>query len=256
MAVMIKDQEAFEKMRRAGKIVAEVLQEMQRLIKPGISTADLDKAAEEIIRSHGALPSFKGYYGYPASICASIDEMVIHGIPNKDMILREGQIISIDVGAKKDGYHGDAARTFPVGRISEEDRKLIKAAKDAFYEGYSRIRPGIHLYKISAGIQKTAEKAGFSVVRDYVGHGIGREMHEDPQVPNYRPRVLSRGLRLEEGMAIAVEPMITAGSWKVEVLPDGWGVITRDGSKAAHYENTILITKDGGEITTTLPGLE
>ena len=135
MAVMIKDQEAFEKMRRAGKIVAEVLQEMQRLIKPGISTADLDKAAEEIIRSHGALPSFKGYYGYPASICASIDEMVIHGIPNKDTILREGQIISIDVGAKKDGFHGDAARTFPVGRSSEEDRKQIKAAEAAFYEG-------------------------------------------------------------------------------------------------------------------------
>jgi len=254
MAITIKDQEAFIRMRAAGRVVAEVLQEMERLVRPGISTADLDEAAEEIIRSHGALPSFKGYFGYPASICASIDEMVIHGIPSKDTILKEGQIISIDVGANKDGYHGDAARTFPVGKVSAEDQRLIEVTRNSFYEGFSAIRPGVHLYKISARIQKTAEKAGFGVVRDYVGHGIGRAMHEDPQVPNYRPLRFSRGLRLEEGMAIAVEPMITAGTWKVNVLPDGWGVVTRDGRKAAHYENTILITKEGPEITTILPG--
>lgn len=252
MAITIKDQEGALKMREAGRIVAEVLEAMKELVRPGVSTKELDQAAEEIIRSHHAIPSFKGYSGFPASICASIDEEVIHGIPSKQRILKEGQIISIDVGAYKDGYHGDACRTYGVGAISEEDQRLIKAAENGFFAGCRLLKSGAYLYDISKAIQRSVEREGFSVVRDYVGHGIGKAMHEEPMIPNYKPFGFQRGVRLQKGMALAIEPMITAGSYKVSVLSDGWTVVTKDKSKAAHYENSVLITEDGYEILTIL----
>lgn len=239
-------------MREAGRIVAEVLEAMKELVQPGVSTKELDQAAEEIIRSHHAIPSFKGYGGFPASICTSIDDEVIHGIPSKKRILEEGQIISIDVGAYKGGYHGDACRTYGVGNISSEDQRLIKAAENGFFAGCRLLKSGVYLYDISKAIQKSVESEGFGVVRDYVGHGIGKQMHEEPMVPNYRPVGFQRGVKLQEGMALAIEPMITAGSYKVSVRPDQWTVVTRDGSKAAHYENSVFITEDGYEILTIL----
>lgn len=239
-------------MRKAGRIVAEVLEAMKELVRPGISTKQLDEEAEKIIRSFGAEPSFKGYGGYPASICCSIDDEVIHGIPSRTRILKEGQIISIDVGAYKDGYHGDAARTYGVGKISEQDEKLIKACEESFFQGLQVLKPQVYLYDVSKAIQKSVKRSGFEVVRDYTGHGIGKQMHEDPLVPNYRPLSLSRGIRLKPGMAIAIEPMITAGSHKVITRSDGWTVVTLDGKKAAHYENSVLITEEGYEILTIL----
>ena len=239
-------------MREAGRIVAEVLEAMKELVQPGVSTKELDQAAEEIIRSHHAIPSFKGYGGFPASICTSIDDEVIHGIPSKKRILEEGQIISIDVGAYKGGYHGDACRTYGVGNISSEDQRLIKAAENGFFAGCRLLKSGVYLYDISKAIQKSVESEGFGVVRDYVGHGIGKQMHEEPMVPNYRPVGFQRGVKLQKGMALAIEPMITAGSYKVSVRPDQWTVVTRDGSKAAHYENSVFITEDGYEILTIL----
>lgn len=239
-------------MRKAGRIVAEVLEAMKELVRPGVSTKQLDEEAEKIIRSFGAEPSFKGYGGYPASICCSIDDEVIHGIPARERILKEGQIISIDVGAYKDGYHGDAARTYGVGKISEQDEKLIKACEESFFQGLQVLKPQVYLYDVSKAIQKSVKRSGFEVVRDYTGHGIGKQMHEDPLVPNYRPLSLSRGIRLKPGMAIAIEPMITAGSHKVITKSDGWTVVTLDGKKAAHYENSVLITEEGYEILTIL----
>ena len=239
-------------MRKAGRIVAEVLEAMKELVRPGVSTKQLDEEAEKIIRSFGAEPSFKGYGGYPASICCSIDDEVIHGIPARERILKEGQIISIDVGAYKDGYHGDAARTYGVGKISEQDEKLIKACEESFFQGLQVLKPQVYLYDVSKAIQKSVKRSGFEVVRDYTGHGIGKQMHEDPLVPNYRPLSLSRGIRLKPGMAIAIEPMITAGSHKVITRSDGWTVVTLDGKKAAHYENSVLITEEGYEILTIL----
>ena len=239
-------------MREAGRIVAEVLEAMKELVQPGVSTKELDQAAEEIIRSHHATPSFKGYGGFPASICTSVDDEVIHGIPSKKRILKEGEIISIDVGAYKNGYHGDACRTYGVGEISSEDQRLIKAAENGFFAGCRLLKSGAYLYDISRAIQKSVESEGFGVVRDYVGHGIGKQMHEEPMVPNYRPVGFQRGVKLQKGMALAIEPMITAGSYRVSVRPDQWTVVTRDGSKAAHYENSVLITEDGYEILTIL----
>lgn len=239
-------------MRKAGRIVAEVLEAMKELVRPGVSTKQLDEEAEKIIRSFGAKPSFKGYGGYPASICCSIDDEVIHGIPSRERILKEGQIISIDVGAYKDGYHGDAARTYGVGKISEQDEKLIKACEESFFQGLQVLKPQVYLYDVSKAIQRSVKRSGFEVVRDYTGHGIGKQMHEDPLVPNYRPLSLSRGIRLKPGMAIAIEPMITAGSHKVITRSDGWTVVTLDGKKAAHYENSVLITEEGYEILTIL----
>ena len=187
-----------------------------------------------------------------ASICASIDDEVIHGIPSEKRILEQGQIISIDVGAVKDGYHGDACRTYGVGTISQEDQRLIKAAENGFFAGCRLLKSGAYLYDISGAIQRSVESEGFGVVRDYVGHGIGTKMHEEPMIPNYRPLTFHRGVKLQKGMALAIEPMITAGSYKVSVRPDQWTVVTRDGSKAAHYENSVLITEDGYEILTIL----
>ncbi len=247
MSITIKKDVHIAAMRLAGRITGEVLNLMAKEIRPGISTAELDNIAEEYIRSKGAVPSFKGLYGYPASICASVNNEIIHGIPDGRR-LKEGDIISIDTGAYINGFHGDAARTFAVGEISPERQRLIDVTRESFFRGIEYAKEGNHLSEISAAIQDYAESSGFSVVRDYVGHGIGREMHEDPEVPNYRRGRL--GPRLIKGMTIAVEPMLTAGSFRVRTLKNDWTVVTRDGSDSAHYENTVLITDGEPELFT------
>ena len=248
MSITIKTNEEIAIMREAGKIVADTHELLESMIKPGISTFDLDKAAEEFIKSKNAIPSFKDYNGYPANICASINEEVVHGIPSKKRILKEGDIISIDIGAYYNGFHGDAARTHGVGEISEEARNLIDATKQCFFEGLKVIKEGNHLHQISSAIQNYVEERGYSVVRDLVGHGVGRKLHEEPQVPNYK--IIGRGPKLLKNMVIAVEPMINIGRYEVRWLDDDWTVVTMDGSLSAHYENTICITEDGYELLT------
>ncbi|NLL70031.1 MAG: type I methionyl aminopeptidase [Epulopiscium sp.] len=250
MAITIKSQEEIEQMRIAGKIVAETHALLEEAIRPGITTKELDQIAEQFILSKGATPSFKGYYGYPASICTSINEEVVHGIPS-DRVLQEGDIISLDIGACIGGYHGDAARTHGVGQISEEVQRLIRVTRESFYEGMKWAKKGNHLYEISSAIQKYVELHGFSVVRDFVGHGIGQKMHEDPQIPNYKPK--GRGPRLETGMVLAIEPMVNLGAYEVRILSNDWTVVTRDGQWSAHYENTLAITDEGYELLTILP---
>ncbi|WP_105616884.1 type I methionyl aminopeptidase [Vallitalea okinawensis] len=250
MAITIKNADQILKVREASKIVAEVHGLMKEAVKPGISTYELDKMAEDLIRSRGAVPSFKGYYGYPASICASINDQVIHGIPSKNTVLQEGDIISVDVGAYLNGYHGDGARTYPVGEISEDAKDLIEVTRNSFFEGIKFAKEGNHLHEISSNIQKYVESHGYSVVRDFVGHGIGESMHEDPQIPNYKVR--GRGPKLQKGMTLAIEPMVNIGRHEVRVLSDNWTVITIDGSLSAHYEHTILITEDSPELLTQI----
>lgn len=243
----IKSDTELEYMRSAGKVVADTLAMIEKVIKPGITTAEIDKIAEEFILAQGAIPSFKGYGGFPGSICASVNDVVIHGIPN-DTILVEGDIISVDCGAILNGYHGDAARTFPVGSISKEAQHLIDVTKESFFKGIEKAVVGNRLTDISAAIQKHAESFGYSVVRDFVGHGIGTSMHEDPQVPNYG--TAGKGPKLVHGVVLAIEPMINMGNYRVKIKPDGWTVVTSDGKLSAHYENTIAITNDGVEILT------
>lgn len=243
----IKSDTELEYMRSAGKVVADTLAMIQEVIKPGITTAEIDKLVEEFILAQGAIPSFKGYGGFPGSICASVNDVVIHGIPN-DTVLVEGDIISVDCGAILNGYHGDAARTFPVGSISKEAQHLIDVTKESFFKGIEKAVVGNRLTDISAAIQKHAESFGYSVVRDFVGHGIGTAMHEDPQVPNYG--TAGKGPKLVHGVVLAIEPMINMGNYKVKIKPDGWTVVTSDGKLSAHYENTIAITNDGVEILT------
>ncbi len=243
----IKSDTELEYMRSAGKVVADTLAMIQKVIKPGITTAEIDKLAEEFILAQGAIPSFKGYGGFPGSICASINDVVIHGIPN-NTVLVEGDIISVDCGAILNGYHGDAARTFPVGNISKEAQHLIDVTKESFFKGIEKAVVGNRLTDISAAIQKHAESFGYSVVRDFVGHGIGTSMHEDPQVPNYG--TAGKGPKLVHGVVLAIEPMINMGNYKVKIKPDGWTVVTSDGKLSAHYENTIAITNEGVEILT------
>lgn len=245
--IIIKSNQEIDKMRKAGKVVADCHLYLQELIKPGITTLELDQKAEEFIRKAGAYPTFLNYNGYPKSICASINEEIIHGIPG-NRVLKEGDIISIDLGATLDGFVGDAARTHAVGKISEEDQKLIDVTRESFFKGIEQAKVGNRLSDISHAVQQHAESNGFSVVRDYVGHGIGREMHEAPQIPNYgEPH---HGPKLKAGMCLAIEPMINAGVYDLNVLDDGWTVITADNKKSAHYENTIVITEDGPEILT------
>lgn len=247
MAIVIKNEEQIAKMRSSGKALAELMGILEKEIRPGITTLELDKIAEEFIKSKGARGSFKGYGGFPATICASINEEVIHGIPSARKLVN-GDIISIDLGVLIDGYHADAARTFPVGIITPEDERLIKVTRDCFYEGIKFAKAGNHLNEIGAAIQDCAEKNGFSVVREFVGHGIGRQLHEAPSVANYRQP--SRGVKLQKGMTLAVEPMVNSGTWKVEVLEDGWTTVTKDGKRSAHYENTLLITDGEPELFT------
>lgn len=248
--IILKSKKEIELIREAGKIVAYTHEVVKEAIKPGISTLELDAIAEKTIRKYNALPSFKGYGGFPGSICASRNEVVVHGIPKKTEILMEGDIISIDIGAQYKGYHGDAAKTHPVGSISQEDIRLIEETRASFYKGIEQALVGKRLSDISHAIQMHVETFGFSVVREFVGHGVGMSLHEDPQIPNYGPP--DRGPRLESGMVLAIEPMINQGTYKVQVLEDGWTVVTLDNKKSSHYEHTIAITDNGPDILTKL----
>ena len=234
-------------MRRAGRVVAEVLALVEEELRPGVSTAHLDAVAEEHIRRSGATPSFKGYHGYPSSICISIDREVVHGIPG-DRTIRDGQVVSIDAGAIVDGWHGDAARTFVVGDAPEPVRELVEATRRALEAGVAAARVGNRIWDVSAAVEDVALPRGYGIVRPYVGHGIGTAMHEEPQVPNYRTK--SRGIELASGICLAIEPMFTLGSADVETLADGWTVVTRDGSIAAHWEDSIAVTENGPEVLT------
>jgi len=245
--IRIKSLQEIQKMRAAGRIVAEVFEVLKPHIVPGITTYELDKIAAEHIVKSGATCSFYNYSGYPGHVCISVNEEVIHGIPGKKK-LKDGDIVSVDVGACIDGYHGDAARTFAVGDISPDAKKLIDVTEESFFAGIEFAKPGYRLGDISASIQEIVEKNGFSVVRDFVGHGIGSMLHEEPEVPNFGAR--GRGPRLIPGMTIAVEPMVNIGTYKVNTLSDDWTVVTADGKLSAHYENTILITDKGAEILT------
>lgn len=236
-------------MREAGRIVAETHQVLAKAIRPGVTTKQLDQLAEEYIRSKDAIPSFKGYGGFPGSICASVNEELVHGIPG-DRVLNEGDIISLDIGAEYKGYHGDSAWTYPVGEITREAAKLLEVTERSLYEGLALIKPDVRLYTISHAIQKCIEGEGFSVVREYVGHGIGQKLHEEPQIPNYGTP--DRGPRLKAGMVLAIEPMVNAGERYVRTLEDDWTVVTVDGALCAHFEHTVAVTADGYEILTTL----
>ena len=246
MSVSVKSNREIELMREAGKILGTVLNELSKEIKPGMTTHRIDQLGEEMIRSYGCIPSFLGYGGFPASICVSVNNEVVHGIPNKHHIIKEGDIVSLDAGVIYKGYHSDAARTHAVGAISPEAQKLIDVTRQSFFEGIKFAKAGNHLNDISAAIQKYAESFGFGVVRDLVGHGIGSHLHEDPEIPNFARK--RKGILLQPGMTLAIEPMITEGSYEVVWLDDDWTVMTEDGGWAAHYENTILITEGEPEI--------
>ena len=247
--IIIKNNKEIDLMRSAGRIVAETLLLVEEKVRPGITPAEIDRIAEEFITKHGAKPSFKGLYGFPASLCISVNEQVVHGIPG-GYVLKDGDIVSVDCGAYLNGFHGDAARTFAVGNVSEEANKLIKVTEQSFFKGIEYAKVGNRLTDISHGIQSYIEASGFAVVRDFVGHGIGRVVHEDPDVPNFgKP---GRGPKLAQGMALAIEPMVNLGSYKVKTLNDDWTVVTSDGSLSAHYENTIVILPDGPEILTLI----
>ncbi len=240
--ISIKSAKEIEKMKEAGRILSIVHDELEQFIRPGISTWDIDKKGYDLIKSFGCEPSFLNYNGYPASICVSIDDEVVHGIPSKNHILHEGNIVSLDAGVIYEGFHSDAARTHAVGQISDEAQRLIDVTKQSFFEGIQFAKVGNYLHDISEAIQKYVEKNGFSVVRDLVGHGIGKNLHEEPEIPNYKVR--GRGPKLVPGMTLAIEPMVNAGGFDVWWLEDDWTVVTQDGSLSAHYENTVLITED------------
>ncbi|MEL7654568.1 MAG: type I methionyl aminopeptidase [Bacillota bacterium] len=246
--IIIKSQQEIDIMRESGKVTAYILSELFNVIRPGISTKEIDEFVEGIILKNHMIPSFKGYNGYPASACVSVNEEVVHGIPSAKKILQEGDIVSVDVGCTHKGYVSDAARTYPVGKVSPEAQKLISVTEASFFEGLKFCKEGYRLSDISAAIQMKAESEGFSVIRDFVGHGIGRAMHEEPQIPNYgKP---GRGPRLASGMVFAIEPMINQGAYEVEVLQDNWTVVTVDGKLSAHYENTVVITDGEPELLT------
>jgi len=248
--IVLKSPSELSRMRQAGRIVAEVLADLQQKIRPGINTAELNELAYQIITRQKAIPSFKGYRGFPASVCVSINEEVVHGIPNKKRYLGEGDIVSFDVGAIYQGYHGDAAITVGVGEIAEAAKELLAATAGALAAGIRQSRAGNRAGDVSWAIQDYAESRGYSVVREYTGHGIGRQMHEDPQIPNYGQR--KRGLLLKPGMTFALEPMVNVGDWRTRVLADDWTVVTKDGKLSAHFEHTIAITEGEAEILTRL----
>ncbi|SFB25080.1 MULTISPECIES: type I methionyl aminopeptidase [unclassified Bacillus (in: firmicutes)] len=245
--IICKTPRELDIMREAGRIVALTHQELKKHIAPGITTKELDKIAEDVIRSHKAIPSFKGYNGFTGSICASVNNELVHGIPG-NRVLVEGDIISIDIGAEYNGYHGDSAWTYPVGKIDEETQRLLDVTEQSLFKGLEEAKPGERLSNISHAIQTYVEANGFSVVREYVGHGIGQDLHEDPQIPHYGPP--NRGPRLKPGMVLAIEPMVNAGSRYVKTLADDWTVVTVDGKMCAHFEHTIAITETGFEIFT------
>ncbi len=241
--VILKSRQEIEKIHKACLVVADVLDAIVEWIRPGVNTLTLDEFAEKRIVSSGAQPAFKGYRGYPKTLCTSVNNEVVHGIPSKQVLLQEGDIISVDVGAIVDGFYGDAARTFPVGTIRPEAERLIKVTKEALYKGIAEARPGNRLYDISAAVQGHAESNGYSVVREFVGHGIGRNMHEDPQIPNFGDR--GQGPRIKPGMVFAIEPMVNMGRSATLVLEDGWTAVTADGSLSAHFEHTIAVMPEG-----------
>lgn len=248
MSVSIKTAREIELMRHAGMLLERVHDELEKAVKPGISTWDIDHLGEEIIRSFGCIPNFLNYNGYPASICVSVNDEVVHGIPNKNHILREGDIVSLDAGLIYKGYHSDAARTHAVGEVSDEASQLMRVTRQSFFEGIKFAKAGNHLHEISSAIGNYAESFGYGVVRELVGHGIGTHLHEDPQIPNFTCK--SRGIRLQPGMTLAIEPMINIGRPEVVWLDDDWTVVTEDGTLSAHYENTVLITEGEPEILT------
>lgn len=248
MSVSVKSATEIALMREAGRLLEIVHDELAKMIRPGISTMDINREGERLIRSFGCVPNFLDYNGYPASICVSVNDEVVHGIPDKRRILKEGDIVSLDAGLIYKGFHSDAARTHAVGQISPDAQKLIDVTRECFFKGIEFAKAGHHLHEISAAIGSYAEAHGYGVVQDLVGHGIGRELHEDPQIPNFAQK--RRGLLLRPGMTLAIEPMINAGGWEVEWLDDDWTVATADGSLSAHYENTILITDGEPEILT------
>lgn len=247
--IILKTKREIEIMRKAGRLVAQSHELVRKNIKPGVTTKELDQLVEDFLRSQNAIPTFKGYGGFPYSICASVNEEVVHGFPSERKLL-EGDIVSIDIGATFDGYVGDGARTFYVGEVNDEKKHLVDATRQSFYEGIKFAKTSYRLSDISHAVQEYAESQGFSVVRDYVGHGVGRNMHESPQIPNFgKP---GRGPRLQEGMVLAIEPMINAGTYNVKVLDNDWTVVTVDGKPSAHYENTVAITDGEPEFLTVL----
>lgn len=246
--IICKTESELALMREAGRIVAETHQLLKQYIRAGVTTAELDRIAGEYIRSRGAIPSFKGYNGFPGNICTSINDQLVHGIPSETQVLKDGDIITLDIGAQYKGYHGDSAWTYAVGEVSDEVRRLLEVTERSLMEGLALAKPDVRLYTISHAIQRCAEAEGFSIVREYVGHGIGRDLHEEPRIPNYG--LPDRGPRLKVGMTLAIEPMVVIGERYVKTLPDQWTVVTVDGSWCAHYEHTIAITADGYEILT------
>ena len=246
--IIIKSKQELELMREAGRVTAYILKELEQFMKPGVATIEIDRFVEKTVKEHGMIAAEKGYCGYPASICVSINDEVVHGIPSEDRILQDGDIVSVDLVVEHKGYMADAARTFGVGNISDEAKHLIETAERAFFEGIKYAKEGCRLSDISHTIQSVVEGEGFGVIRDFVGHGIGHEMHEDPQIPNYgKP---GKGPRLQRGMTLAIEPMICEGDWEVDVLLDDWTAVTVDGGLSAHYENTVVITDGEPELLT------
>ena len=246
--IYIKSEKDIDLMREPCKIVKETLEFVGSKICAGMSTKEVDELVERYIRAAGAYPSCLGYGGFPASACVSVNDTVVHGIPDRQTILKDGDIVSVDLCAYKNGFHGDACRTFKIGKVSPELEKLVKVTEECFFKGIENLRAGTPLYDIGYRVQKHAEAHGYGVIRSYTGHGIGREMHEDPSVPNYGK--LGTGMRLKAGTVICVEPMIAQGSWKVKILDDDWTAVTVDGKCAAHYENTVVVREDGVEILT------
>ena len=246
--VYIKSENEIDLMREPCKIVKDTLAFIGSKIQAGMSTKEVDELVERYIRASGAYPSCLGYGGFPASACISVNETVVHGIPSEDILLKDGDIVSVDLCAYKNGYHGDACRTFKIGKVSEELEKLVQVTEECFFKGIEGLKAGTPLYDIGYRVQKHAESHGYGVIRSYTGHGIGKEMHEDPSVPNYGRA--GTGMRLKAGTVICVEPMIAQGNWRVKILPDGWTAVTVDGKCAAHYENTLVVREDGVEILT------
>ena len=246
MSVSIKSEHEIELMRHAGHLLEQVHDELASHIKPGISTKELDRIGEDMIRSMGCIPNFKNYQGFPASFCISLNDEVVHGIPSRQKIIQEGDLVKIDAGLIYKGYHSDAARTYAVGEVSPEAKQLMEVTKQSFFEGIKFAKEGCHLHEISNAIADYNEKHGYGVIRDLVGHGIGTKLHEDPEIPNFRQE--RRGIKLYEGMTLAIEPMVAMGDWKVRCLDDDWTMVTTDHSLTAHYENTVLVTKNGPEI--------
>ncbi len=248
MAVTIKSPREIELMRESNRLLAEVHKALEESIRPGMTTLDVNRLGEKLIRDRGCIPNFKNYNGYPASICVSVNDEVVHGIPSRYRVLQEGDIVSLDAGLIYKGYHSDAARTHAVGKVSPEKQKLMDVTRQSFFEGMKYAKAGNYLYDISNAIDAYVSQFGYGIVRDLVGHGIGTHLHEDPQIPNFAQK--KRGIKLAPGMTLAVEPMINMGTWQVEFLSDGWTVVTKDGLPSAHYENTILITEGEPEILT------